>query len=98
MGLNVKGVDASNQFISGLKGVTDPELKRKIIGNKFIDVFDAESNKISNATQLRNYLSDVIESISVKDICNYKVTIMLEDFEKMNLKVIEPLRCCLKMK
>ena len=40
MGLNVKGVDASDQFINGLKGVTDPERKRKIIGNTFIDVFD----------------------------------------------------------
>ncbi|GIS00385.1 MAG: hypothetical protein CM15mP102_12050 [Flavobacteriales bacterium] len=45
MGLNVKGVDASDQFISGLKGVIDPERKRKIIGNTFIDVFDEESKK-----------------------------------------------------
>jgi GMP synthase (glutamine-hydrolysing) len=45
MGLNVKGVDASNQFLEALKGESDPERKRKIIGNKFIDIFDEESKK-----------------------------------------------------
>ena len=46
MGLNVKGVDAKDEFYSALKGIKDPEKKRKIIGNKFIDVFDHEASKI----------------------------------------------------
>ena len=52
MGLNVKGVDASQRFLSQLAGVSDPEKKRKIIGNTFIDVFDDESKKIDGATWL----------------------------------------------
>ena len=100
MGLNVKGVDASDQFISGLKGVTDPERKRKIIGNTFIDVFDEESKKISNAKWLAQgtIYPDVIESISVK---GPSATIKSHHNvgglpEKMNLKVIEPLKMLFK--
>ena len=48
MGLNIIGVDKSKQFLNNLKGVTDPEEKRKIIGNTFIDVFDEEAKKIKN--------------------------------------------------
>ena len=48
MGLNVIGVDASQKFWSDLKGVRDPETKRKIIGRDFIEVFDAEAHKIQN--------------------------------------------------
>ena len=47
MGLNVSGVDASQRFLSQLAGVSDPEKKRKIIGNTFIDVFDDESKKLT---------------------------------------------------
>ena len=47
MGLNVKGVDASQRFLSQLAGESDPEKKRKIIGNTFIDVFDDESKKLT---------------------------------------------------
>ena len=100
MGLNVKGVDASDQFISGLKGVIDPERKRKIIGNTFIDVFDEESKKISNAKWLAQgtIYPDVIESISVK---GPSATIKSHHNvgglpEKMNLKVIEPLKMLFK--
>ena len=100
MGLNVKGVDASDQFINGLKGVTDPESKRKIIGNTFIDVFDEESKKISNAKWLAQgtIYPDVIESISVK---GPSATIKSHHNvgglpEKMNLKVIEPLKMLFK--
>ena len=82
--------------------MTDPELKRKIIGNKFIDVFDAESNKISNAKWLAQgtIYPDVIESISVK---GPSATIKSHHNvgglpEKMNLKVIEPLKMLFKMK
>ena len=100
MGLNVKGVNASDQFISGLKGVIDPERKRKIIGNTFIDVFDEESKKISNAKWLAQgtIYPDVIESISVK---GPSATIKSHHNvgglpEKMNLKVIEPLKMLFK--
>ena len=100
MGLNVKGVDASDQFINGLKGVTDPERKRKIIGNTFIDVFDEESKRISNAKWLAQgtIYPDVIESISVK---GPSATIKSHHNvgglpEKMNLKVIEPLKMLFK--
>ena len=100
MGLNVKGVDASDQFVNGLKGVTDPERKRKIIGNTFIDVFDEESKKISNAKWLAQgtIYPDVIESISVK---GPSATIKSHHNvgglpEKMNLKVIEPLKMLFK--
>ena len=100
MGLNVKGIDASDQFINGLKGVTDPEMKRKIIGNTFIDVFDEESKKISNAKWLAQgtIYPDVIESISVK---GPSATIKSHHNvgglpEKMNLKVIEPLKMLFK--
>ena len=100
MGLNVKGVDASDQFINALKGVTDPERKRKIIGNTFIDVFDEESKKISNAKWLAQgtIYPDVIESISVK---GPSATIKSHHNvgglpEKMNLKVIEPLKMLFK--
>lgn len=46
MGLNVVGVDASERFYEDLKGVTDPERKRKIIGKDFVEVFNAEAKKI----------------------------------------------------
>ncbi|MEN8957418.1 MAG: glutamine-hydrolyzing GMP synthase, partial [Flavobacteriales bacterium] len=52
LGLNVKGVDASELFYAELAGKTDPELKRKAIGKVFVDVFDAESKKVEGATWL----------------------------------------------
>src|SRR5690606_28230166 len=48
MGLNVRGVDASAEFVEGLRGVDDPETKRKIIGRIFIEVFDREAHKVQN--------------------------------------------------
>ena len=58
MGLNVKGVDAKDRFYKILSGISDPEDKRKAIGNKFIDVFDDEANKIKDVVWLaRNNLS-----------------------------------------
>ncbi len=100
MGLKVKGVNASEQFINALKGVTDPEKKRKIIGNTFIDVFDEESKKILGVSWLAQgtIYPDVIESISVK---GPSVTIKshhnvggLPDY--MNLKLVEPLKMLFK--
>ena len=52
LGLNVIGVDASEQFFKDLEGVTDPEQKRKIIGRDFVEVFNAEAKKITDAKWL----------------------------------------------
>jgi GMP synthase (glutamine-hydrolysing) len=73
MGLNVIGVDASERFLTKLKGITDPEQKRKIIGREFIAVFVDEAKKLADAAAGKlKYLvqgtlyPDVIESVSVK--------------------------------
>ena len=94
--LNVVGVDASADFYSVLDGVTDPELKRKAIGAKFIDIFDAEAKRSGNVKWLvqGTLYPDVIESVSVRGA---SVTIKTHHNvgglpEKMNLKLIEPLR------
>jgi GMP synthase (glutamine-hydrolysing) len=94
--LNVRGVDASDEFYSVLKNVVDPEQKRKAIGNKFIDIFDAEANKIGDVKWLvqGTLYPDVIESVSPRGA---SVTIKTHHNvgglpEKMNLKLIEPLR------
>jgi GMP synthase (glutamine-hydrolysing) len=67
MGLNIKGVDASDQFLDALEGVSDPETKRKIIGKTFIDVFDTEAHLVEGVRWLGQgtIYPDVIESISV---------------------------------
>jgi len=100
MGLNVKGVDSSDLFINALKGVSDPEKKRKIIGNIFIEVFEQESKKIEDAKWLAQgtIYPDVIESISVK---GPSATIKSHHNvgglpEKMDLKVVEPLKMLFK--
>ena len=94
--LNVDGVDASAEFHAALKGVSDPEQKRKIIGGKFIDVFQAEAEKIGDVKWLvqGTLYPDVIESVSVRGA---SVTIKTHHNvgglpEKMHLKLIEPLR------
>jgi len=96
--LNVKltVVDASQNFLSQLKGVTDPEKKRKIIGNTFIHVFEEEAAKFGNADFLLQgtLYPDVIESISFKGPSatiktHHNVGGLLEN---MKLKLIEPLR------
>ena len=100
MGLNIIGVDKSKQFLNNLKGVTDPEEKRKIIGNTFIDVFDEEAKKIKNVEWLAQgtIYPDVIESQSVKGpsatIKSHHNVGGLPDF--MKLKIIEPLRMLFK--
>jgi len=100
MGLNVNGVDASNLFTEGLKGITDPEEKRKVIGSIFIDVFEKESKKIKDAKWLAQgtIYPDVIESISVKGpsstIKSHHNVGGIPD--KMNLKIIEPLKMLFK--
>ncbi|APJ04865.1 glutamine-hydrolyzing GMP synthase [Silvanigrella aquatica] len=96
LNLNVKGVDASELFLSRLKGVSDPETKRKIIGNTFIDVFESETKDLPNAKFLvqGTLYPDVIESISIHGT---SVTIKTHHNvgglpEKMKFKLIEPLR------
>jgi len=100
MGLNVVGVDARNIFLGSLKGVTDPEQKRKIIGRCFIEVFEAEARKIQDVRWLAQgtIYPDVIESVSVN---GPSATIKSHHNvgglpEKMHLKVVEPLRLLFK--
>lgn len=100
LGLNVKGVDASERFYKALKGVTDPEQKRKIIGREFIEVFDEESKQIEQVKWLGQgtIYPDVIESVSVK---GPSATIKSHHNvgglpERMNLQVVEPLRALFK--
>ncbi|PCI09546.1 MAG: glutamine-hydrolyzing GMP synthase [Flavobacteriaceae bacterium] len=101
MGLNVKGVDASERFLSELKGESDPEGKRKIIGRVFIEVFDDESHKIENVKFLAQgtIYPDVIESVSATGgpsatIKSHHNVGGLPDF--MKLKIVEPLRMIFK--
>jgi GMP synthase (glutamine-hydrolysing) len=95
--INLSYVDATDIFLSRLAGVDDPEKKRKIIGNTFIEVFEEEAKKISDSIK---YLAqgtlypDVIESVSFK---GPSVTIKSHHNvgglpEKMNFKLIEPFR------
>ena len=67
LGLNVIGVDASEKFFSDLAGVTDPEQKRKIIGRDFVEVFNAEAKKITDAKWLAQgtIYPDRIESLNI---------------------------------
>jgi GMP synthase (glutamine-hydrolysing) len=100
MGLNVKGVDASDRFLSELAGISDPETKRKTIGRVFIEVFDDESKLINGAIWLAQgtIYPDVIESVSVKGpsatIKSHHNVGGLPDY--MKLKIIEPLRMLFK--
>jgi GMP synthase (glutamine-hydrolysing) len=100
MGLNIKGVDAKDKFYTALKGLTDPEAKRKAIGKTFIDVFDEESHLIKDVAWLGQgtIYPDVIESVSVK---GPSVTIKSHHNvgglpEKMKLKIVEPLNTLFK--
>jgi len=101
MGLNVKGVDASARFLKALEGLTDPEKKRKAIGNSFIEVFDDEANKITDVTWLAQgtIYPDVIESVSVNGgpsatIKSHHNVGGLPDY--MKLKIVEPLKMIFK--
>jgi GMP synthase (glutamine-hydrolysing) len=100
MGLQVHGVDASARFLNALRGVDDPETKRKIIGREFINVFDEEAHKIQDVKWLAQgtIYSDVIES-AVSDgpaqtIKSHHNVGGLPDF--MKLKVVEPLKMLFK--
>ena len=94
--LKLVAVDAKERFLSALKGVSDPEQKRKIIGKIFIDVFDDEAKKVKNASYLvqGTLYPDVIESVSFRGpsavIKSHHNVGGLP--ERMKLKLIEPLR------
>ena len=100
MGLNVIGVDAKDKFLGELKGVSDPETKRKIIGRVFIEVFDDEAHKIKDVKWLAQgtIYPDVIESVSVNGpsatIKSHHNVGGLPD--TMKLKVVEPLKLLFK--
>lgn len=99
--LNIKFVNAKEKFLTALKGVTDPEKKRKIIGNLFIEVFDAQANKIDGAEFLGQgtLYPDIIES---KSAFGGPTSIIKSHHnvgglpEKMKLKLIEPLQLLFK--
>ncbi len=100
IGLNVKGVDAKQQFYSALKDISDPEKKRKAIGKVFIDVFDQEAGKIEDVKWLAQgtIYPDIIESVSVKGpsatIKSHHNVGGLPDY--MKLKIVEPLKSLFK--
>jgi len=101
LGLNVKGVDASQRFYTELAGESDPEKKRKIIGKVFVDVFDDESKLVENAKWLAQgtIYPDVIESVSATGgpsatIKSHHNVGGLPDY--MKLQVVEPLKALFK--
>ena len=100
MGLNVKGVRAADKFYKSLKGITEPEAKRKAIGRVFIEVFDQEAHAIEDVVWLAQgtIYPDVIESVSVKGpsatIKSHHNVGGLPDF--MKLKIVEPLNSLFK--
>jgi GMP synthase (glutamine-hydrolysing) len=94
--LNMRILDGTKQFLAGLKNVTDPERKRKIIGRQFIQLFEAESKKLKGAKFLvqGTLYPDVIESVSFK---GPSATIKTHHNvgglpARMKLRLIEPLR------
>jgi GMP synthase (glutamine-hydrolysing) len=94
--INLKYVDASDRFLDKLAGITDPEQKRKIIGNEFIYLFEEEAKKLGKVDYLAQgtLYPDVIESVSIKGpsavIKSHHNVGGLP--EKMNLKLLEPVR------
>ena len=101
MNLNVKGIDYSSKFYKALRGIEDPELKRKRIGKVFIDAFNFESKKIKNVKWLAQgtIYPDVIESISATGgpsatIKSHHNVGGLPSY--MKLKVVEPLKLLFK--
>ena len=95
--INLDVVDAADRFLEKLKGVTDPEKKRKIIGNIFIEVFEEQAKRLGNFEYLAQgtLYPDVIESVSFKG----GPSVVIKSHhnvgglpEKMHLKLVEPLR------
>jgi GMP synthase (glutamine-hydrolysing) len=97
MGVKVMRVNAADRYFAALEGVSDPEAKRKIIGNLFVEIFDEESNKLKNAKWLAQgtIYPDVIESAGSK---TGKAHVIKSHHnvgglpEHMKLGLVEPLR------
>lgn len=98
LGLNVRGINASDKFFADLAGVTDPERKRKIIGADFIEVFDREASKITDARWLAQgtIYPDCIESLSITGTVIKSHHNVGGLPERMNLRLCEPLRLLFK--
>ncbi len=98
LGLNVRGVDASERFFSDLAGVTEPERKRKIIGADFIKVFDEEASKVEDVKWLAQgtIYPDCIESLSITGTTIKSHHNVGGLPERMKLKLCEPLRLLFK--
>ena len=98
LGLNVIGVDASDKFMKDLEGVTDPEEKRKIIGRDFVEVFNAEARKITDAKWLAQgtIYPDRIESLSITGMTIKSHHNVGGLPKEMKLKLCEPLQWLFK--
>ena len=98
LGLNVIGVDASEKFFKDLEGVTDPEQKRKIIGRDFVEVFNAEAKKITEAKWLAQgtIYPDRIESLSITGMVIKSHHNVGGLPEEMHLQLCEPLKWLFK--
>ncbi len=98
LGLNVIGVDASEKFFKDLEGVTDPEQKRKIIGRDFVEVFNAEAKKITDAKWLAQgtIYPDRIESLSITGMVIKSHHNVGGLPKEMHLQLCEPLKWLFK--
>lgn len=98
LGLNVVGVDASDKFFKDLEGVTDPEKKRKIIGRDFVEVFNAEAKKITDAKWLAQgtIYPDRIESLSITGMVIKSHHNVGGLPKEMHLQLCEPLQWLFK--
>lgn len=98
LGLNVIGVDASEKFFKDLEGVTDPEQKRKIIGRDFVEVFNDEAKKITDAKWLAQgtIYPDRIESLSITGMVIKSHHNVGGLPEEMHLQLCEPLKWLFK--
>ncbi|HEY83074.1 MAG TPA: glutamine-hydrolyzing GMP synthase [Dehalococcoidia bacterium] len=101
LGMNIRYVDASERFLARLKGVTDPEMKRKVIGEEFIRVFEEEAKKVGRVDFLAQgtLYPDVIESTSSVSTASAKIKTHHNVGglpARMTLKLLEPLRYLFK--
>ena len=101
LGVNLIFVDGTERFLSALKGVTDPEIKRKAIGEEFIKVFEEVADDIGQVDYLAQgtLYPDVIESVSADSSASHKIKTHHNVGglpERMNLKLVEPLRYMFK--
>ncbi|MCL2596640.1 MAG: glutamine-hydrolyzing GMP synthase [Paludibacter sp.] len=98
LGINILGIDAKDYFFEKLKGIADPESKRKIIGNGFIEVFQQQAQKIKGVKWLAQgtIYPDIIESLSISGTTIKSHHNVGGLPEKMNLQLCEPLRMLFK--